>query len=82
MGFPSKFDENRDDFDSDIVIFLFLNFDVPRSASYGVIISLLKTIGQKVLPVPLFLSTVQSRGIFTSPPNPAERGLQQKGLKF
>ena len=26
--------------------------------------------------------TVQSRGIFTSPPTPAERGLQEKGLKF
>ena len=28
------------------------------------------------------LPTVQSRGIFTSPPTPAERGLQEKGLKF
>ena len=61
MAFPSKFDENRDDFDSDLVIFPFLNFDVRRSASYGVIISLLKRIGQKVLPVPLFLSICRCR---------------------
>ena len=61
MAFPSKFDENRDDFDSDIVIFPFLNFDVPRSAFYGVNISLLQRIGQNVLQVPLFLSICRCR---------------------
>ena len=37
--FFSKIYDKRDDFDSDIVIFLFLDGDVPRRASYGVYIS-------------------------------------------
>ena len=35
----SRIYNKRDDFDSDIVNFLFLDGDVPRSASYGVNIS-------------------------------------------
>ena len=35
----SKIDDKRDDFDSDIVNFPFLDGDVPRRASYGVYIS-------------------------------------------
>ena len=33
----SKIDDKRDDFDFDMVNFLFLNGDVPSSTSYGVI---------------------------------------------
>ena len=36
---PSKIYDKRDDFDFDIVNFLFLDGDVPRSTSYGVYIS-------------------------------------------
>ena len=35
----SKIDDNRDDFDFDIVNFPFLDGDVPHSTSYGVYIS-------------------------------------------
>ena len=35
----TKIFDKRDDFDFDIVIFLFLNGDVPRSTSYGVYVS-------------------------------------------
>ena len=35
----SKIDDKRDDFDFDIVNFLFLDSDVPRRPSYGVYIS-------------------------------------------
>ena len=35
----AKIYDKRDDFDFDIVIFLFLDDDVPRSTSYGVYIS-------------------------------------------
>ena len=36
---PSKIYDKRDDFDSDIVNFPFLDGDVPRTTSYGVYIS-------------------------------------------
>ena len=40
MGFVSyKIYDKRDDFDFEIVNFLFLDGDVPRAASYGVYIS-------------------------------------------
>ena len=35
----TKIDDKRDDFDSDIVNFPFLDGDVPRSTSFGVYIS-------------------------------------------
>ena len=37
--FSSKIYDKRDDFDSDMVNFPFLDWDVPRSTSYGVYIS-------------------------------------------
>ena len=37
--FPTKNYDKRDDFDFEIVIFPFLDHDVPRSTSYGVYIS-------------------------------------------
>ena len=40
----SKMYDERDDFDFDIVIFSFLDGDIPRATSYGVYISKLRSV--------------------------------------